>query len=204
MFDGLYNFLFFENLSSIVTIIVGFFVFIIYYIQQKDKIKTGTSIILSEIRQAEDALADFKSNQDLYKTQLDTMSIDSWRKYQHYIEKYLHDDEKKELILFFNKLMALRLAVSQWKENHNISLNTKTKYMQTKLIDLAEECKGDRVQYLKSRDQITSIVHSESYWFEPSVYKKTIDDLVGETPTITTKTTGAKLRKIQSGNFWKI
>lgn len=201
MLYSLYTFLVLENFGALVTFFVGLFVFIIYFLDRTQKEKSAASIILEEIRSAERNILKLKESGNFLNVVPQSFTDSGWEQYGHLIVKYFDFDELNEISNFFEKVRALKQALSQWQNIHLDSMKTKATYMQSTLIDMAVKFDGNHEEYVAKKDKLTRLVHPESYWFEPDYFKNRVGELLG-IATISTSATGSKLKNLtKKGSF---
>lgn len=188
-------------LNSLVTFVVGLFAFVIYFLNKREQVKTGAILVLNEIRNAEKCFKDYSTNKDFLKFVPQSISTDSWSRYQHLLSSRFDEDQRQEIIKFFENIIAFKQIITEWRQLHSNSLSSKTNKMQEKLIDLAHESNGDNENYEIKKKQITDIIHSDPYWFEPNMFKTIMEQIMSNYGKISTSTTGQKLKDIAKGRF---
>ncbi len=143
-------------LSSLTTLVVGLFAFIIFYLNKRETLINATTLVLIEIRNIEKCFENFKINNDFLKPT--PISTDNWLRYQHLISPRLDEDQRRELINLFDDATVFNQIVSEWQNIHLNSLISKTNKMQDKLIDIAHESNGNSIEYEAKKKQVTDLI----------------------------------------------
>ena len=182
-------------ITSVVTLSVGLFVFLIYKIEKTDKDRSAANIVLEEIRTIETNIDKLKESGDLLSVVPANLSTTGWFTHRHSLVRYMDFDEISKIGLFFERIEALKEMLDQWRLIYFESMKAKATKMQETIIEIARD-KKDKANYEKEIKGITDIVHDENYWFEPKIYKNQINSKLGLLSPISTTTTGEKLKKI--------
>lgn len=188
-------------LNSIVTFIVGLFAFVLYFLNKREQLITAATLILNEVRSIENHFDNYSENKDFLRFTPVSISTDSWLQYRHLISPRLDEDQRQEIICFFDDAIAFKQIIAEWQQLHLNSLLSKTNKMQEQLISIAHESKGNAKDYETSKSQITSLIHPDSYWFEPSAFKSRMERVNSMDTKISTSSTGGILKKISRGRF---
>jgi c-di-AMP phosphodiesterase-like protein len=191
-------FVFFDKMANlytaIATFIVGLFAIGLYIKQQEDQKRDAANIILMEIRYAEKMIEKFTASAVIMDLQNKIIPINNWYKYNYLFTQELDTDEINQLNNFYNQCLLIDKSIEQLSIGKQ--LEEKANIIQKALVDLAKESDGDKNLYEVNKTKLLNIVNNEAYTFSPSAPQNTISAAVGNIGTITTSTTGAKLKKI--------
>lgn len=190
-------------ISSGITLLVGLFAFIIYRIEKNDKDNSSANIVLEEIRTIETNIGKLKESGDLLSIVPANLSTKGWFEHRHILVKYLDFDEISQAGLFFERIEALKEMLNQWRSIYFESMKAKATKMQEKIVEIADQ-NEEKEKYQKKIDKITNIVHEESYWFEPALYKKQINLKLDLLSPMSTTSIGEKLKRIGKKKWYFI
>jgi len=184
-------------IPSTVTFLVGLFAFAIYRIEKTDKDKSAANIILEEIRAIEKNVDKLKEVENLLSIvpSAPTLSTSGWYEHRHLIIKYFDFDETSRLSLFFERVEELKDMLNQWRRVYFGGLQMKNTKILEKLVDFADDVKN-KEEYEARKEKMTKIIHLDSYWFEASIFKETINSKLRLLAPISTTTIGEKIKKI--------
>lgn len=188
-------------LNPLVTFVVGLFAFILYSMNRREQVRTAATLILNEIRNTEKLFEEFAVNKDFLRFTPASISTDSWSRYQHLISPKLDEDQRQEIIRFFDNANAFKQIISEWQTLHLTSLLSKTTKMQEKLIDIADEVSGRNDEYEKQKNNVLRLINPDPYWFEPDAFRIRMEPVIAKRAIISTTTTGQTLKKLAKGKF---
>ncbi len=97
------NFLVIQNFTGFVTLLTGSVAWLVYTSQKRDKKINAARIILSEIRTAEEAIDEIKSDLESVKKDFPSvLPINSWEKYAYLFVSDFDQDQISEVNNFYN------------------------------------------------------------------------------------------------------
>ena len=114
---------FLNNNIGLVTILVGFLAYGVYWKQNRDNKKDAAKIILQEIRRAEDIISDYKENGQYHFTKK-IIATNSWAKNIHHFVGNLDADELDKISNLYSTgeyLDSIITKVSDFKFDDNIN-----------------------------------------------------------------------------------
>jgi hypothetical protein len=190
-----------EYLNPLVTLIVGLFVFVIYYLNKRERVTTSAVLILNDVRSIERVIEEYLKDGD-FMLDIYGVSSENWMKYQHLIVQKLDEDERKDIRNLFDTAMSFKQAISELHVLHIESLTSKTTKMQGMLIDIAHEARGNKESYSKMKKEVEDLSHSEGYWFKPADFDRRLERVLKSYVKISVSTTGKKLKELAMGKFW--
>ncbi len=202
MLNNLWYFFISSNSQSISTIIVGLFAFIIYRFEKVDKEKTSAYIILEELRSIERTIDRLREVGDLTSVTPSALSTQGWVQHRNLVVKYLDFDQAMEVGLYYQRIDSLRETIIQWRSSYFKSLEAKSQGIQNKLIELASSEKS-RQKYEAEKENITSIIHADTYFFEPSVIRSKISTVLPLIIPISSGLIGEKIKSITEKNWFQ-
>lgn len=203
MFTGLYQFLIIENFSSVVTFIVGLFVFGVYSWQKRDKKINTARLVLSEVRNAE--LKVQKISEILERGGQDfplVLPTNNWKEYSYLFASDLDQDELVELNSFYSICESVDEYVKRDNEYFWITTQNRAAIAQESLLEFVKQSfdeKNQKVDLDKLELMIKEVLltyTNHGYSYSP---RKTVDELkilVSQFSKITTTTTGSKLKEL--------
>lgn len=203
LFQGFINFILSPDSQSIVTIAVGSFVFILYKLEKNDREKSSASIILEELRAIEANISRLKEFGDLSKVMPSGLSTTGWVQHKSVVMKNLDYDQRNEVSTFYEKVDSLRETILQWRYSYFKSMEAKSQGMQHKLIEIAGTVKSGE-DYLAEKKKIEDLIHTDSYWFEPSIIRVQMNSILPQVNPISTGIIGEKIKEITKRNIKNI
>jgi hypothetical protein len=187
-------------ITSGVTLLVGFFAFILYRIEKNDKDKSSANLVLEEIRTIETNIDKLKENGNLLGTLPANLSTSGWFAYRNILVKHLDFYEISQAGLFFERIEALKDLLNQWRVLYFSTMQEKSFIVQNKLAEFAIENKDyeEKTKYLHEKFE------AGEYWFEPFLYKKQINSLLSLISPISTTTIGEKIKNIGRKKWYSL
>ncbi len=189
-------------LSSIVTLVVGLFAFIIYRFEKNDGERAAASVVLEELRTIEKAIDKLNELKDFFSITPSSLSTEGWKKYRHVLVKYFDYDQMIQMSLFYERVDALKEMLQHWNAVYKQSILAKSENLQAELIRIADEV-GSAAEYEAKKKKITDIVHPDGYWFEPNLYKGKILSLLELIHPISTTGVGEKIKAISKKKWYR-
>ena len=198
MFEYL-NSNFFVAITTVIVVFIGF------GIQKQEEKKSAATIILTEIRSAEDTLMAIKSG--CTSTNISRMSIlpvNSWSKFNYLFAADLDRDELKSLNEFYKQCSLAESAIKRFNDIKEIGRQEKAKMVVQELSNLAVKYSGRSVEenmkkdsdYTKEKEFYLGIVNAEDYLFNPNEPLDELTRSLNSVQFVTTSTVGTKLKKI--------
>jgi len=168
------DWIFSEKSSGFLTLITGLIALLVYWLQNKSRVREAAIILMTEIRSAEKAIQDIKNGADIFNLNISILPVSGWNKYYHLFAQKLTRDQFESLDSFFKNCNAAEKELNRIRVFFTDGcLQAKCENIQIKLLDLAEKYKDSEIEYTKTKDGILEIFHKENYWFLPN---KTKDD----------------------------
>src|SRR6266566_9235704 len=140
--SSLWDFLVIRNFSGFTTLLAGAVAWIVYALQKRDRKINAARIILSEIRQAEERIAEVS---DLLERQQrnfpSVLPVNSWEKYSYLFASDFDQDQIEEINNFYNYCMIIEDAVKKddrylWLIADAISQTAQTKYIDLIMLSI--------------------------------------------------------------------
>ncbi|SRR6266702_7220392 len=168
-------------------------------------------IILSEIRQAEERIAEVS---DLLERQQrnfpSVLPVNSWEKYSYLFASDFDQDQIEEINNFYNNCMIIEDAVKKDDRYFWLTADAISQTAQTKYIDLIMGSLNDNLQINLDTLEKLKVSVLDTFTHKPFVYspQRTIDMIrsyLSKIDKITTSTTGIKLKKlarVSGGRFF--
>lgn len=197
-----WNFLVIHNFSGFTTLLASSVAWIVYSSQKKDKKVNAATVILSEIRLAEDKIDQIKGLLERKAKDFPrVLPVNSWKIYSYLFASDFDEDQLKEINSFYNICEVMEEAAKRdsnyfWLTSEYITHVGQT--VATELIQksLKEDFSLDEEKLIKLRTSILDNVAKYPFIYSP---QKTIDTLtfsVSDVKKITTSTTGTKLKEL--------
>ncbi len=187
-------------IATVVAVFVGF------DIQKQEEKKNAATIVLMEIRDAENSIEELK-NSDLKTVNFNEVAvlpINSWSKFNHLFVKNLDRDELDFLNDFYKKCFLTENAIKALQENFSIAIQEKAKTIYPKLLVLAEKHsnktfeenrKGDSA-YSKEKQAILDTYYRDSESFVPDAPRENLRKYITTIRFITNSPLGEKLKQM--------
>lgn len=194
-------------LTSFVTLLAGAIAFTVYVRRKNDAKRSFASLILIEIRSAEQGVINIKNRvkkpggSPIKVTSEDglLLPVNSWIKYSHLFIRDLDIDEWRVINDLMIRCEAFDEVLTQLKNDLPHQIQQKEGYFQKILLDLAlENAQGNLSDqdYAKQRELFINKANIESAQFDPLEYFK-LDNMIDNIDTnISTSSAGTKLKKI--------
>ena len=184
--------------SGLLTLFTGLTALVVYWHQNKLRLKEASIILLSEISNAETGLEIIQNipKETVFQIHISILPTCSWEKYYHLFAKKLHKDEFDLLNSFFWNCSAAQKEFMKSSEKFSdIAMKAKAEKLQDIIINLAERNKETPNQYEQERDALLTIAHKETYLFAPHKPAKAFFKYVDNIPQIIGTTAWQKLEK---------
>jgi len=197
------KFVFIDNFSSVITLLVGLSAYKIYALQKRDSKLNAARIILSEIRGAE--LRTDKVIEILHGGGQDfpsVLPVNSWKIHSYLFASDFDQDELSELNHFYSTCDAIDQYVRRDNEYFWITTQIRTEIAQQMLSKFVEEAydkKLTEVDDLKVQGLIEKVLMkyvNHGYSYAPQKTRNELQKLVSQFRRISTTSVGSKLKHI--------
>jgi len=194
----MYDFFDSQLFSTIMLLVTGLFVFIIYRMQKSGEKRDAAIIIVNEIRNAEQAIINIKNTKRVGELSI-ILPNNSWTIKKHLFVNNLDFDEYNLVNDFYNKCdMAEGYRVLYFK-TLNESVIAKSNEMQVALIRLMEEIirnSKDVHEYDTKKEKLVKMANAETWLFEPNRPVSNLIEYIDNIIMVTTSSAGLKIKKI--------
>jgi hypothetical protein len=191
------------NFDASATIVTAIVAVILFYRQKSDERTKAARVVLMEIRHAENKINQLKSI-GAFANPSPLLIGNSWANYAHLFTKLLNRDEIDILYKFYQSSKLIDTQINTIINLQDKARETTTIAMQNKLVELADKYKDDpnsftnpHSDYSRHKEQLTKIIHDETYWFLPNLPKERLVALLSDIPAIATSAIGLKLKKVE-------
>jgi len=193
------NFLNSNLFQTIIILVVGIFVFIVYIFRVWDERSRAAKILIMEIREIEGALKkllEAVSSENPYSSST-IIKENSWEKYKFIFIKYLDQDEYALISEFYSTVCRIEKERSILIEQIITSFLTKCKALHESVVDTAKE-KHDisNEEFLTITKKIAEKVCLDTPGFQSFVPQKLMNSLLQNIKYISTSTASLKIKKI--------
>jgi wobble nucleotide-excising tRNase len=180
--------------NGAITLIVGAFAFVIYFLQRSQNKRSAARAILSEIQNAEIAIESIQSSQKVGNT-TSVLRTDYWTQYGHLLLEDFDFLEQRTITQFYNdcKLIQQRVEFLQQQESEQ---RTQAGFeLQKKIVELCLSESNDNL--LKSKiDKMTNRFHMQTYWFDQNAAKMSLLGILTSLRKISNTPVGEKLKEL--------
>ncbi len=200
------NFLVIQNFTGFVTLLTGSVAWLVYTSQKRDKKINAARIILSEIRTAEEAIDEIKSDLESVKKDFPSvLPINSWEKYAYLFVSDFDQDQISEVNNFYNNCSVIQDAIKRDDSYFWLAADSTSQAALSKQIELIYESMKDpkKEDYSIDIEKLVKLSTSvlDSFTRNPYVYipQRTlviIKSRLVKINKITTSTTGVKLKRL--------
>jgi hypothetical protein len=154
-----------EIFNSIVTFIVGLVAFIVYRLQKSDEKKNAATIIVMDIRHAEQVVLTILEQGGANIWTKNVLTENNWSKYKHLFVADLSYDDVTAFNRFFDSCIAISDAQIRMREIFDATLKAKASLLQEKIFSI-EDLKSEEGQ--RKKQACIEEINHESYIFEPN------------------------------------
>lgn len=171
---------------GLMTVLAALGVIIVYWLQKRSEKINYARIILMEIRNAERAIDQTKTNlkSNIYKY-LPVLPENSWIKYNHLFVNDLNSDQLDIVNNFYNQCAKCESLLKGLEASSLSQITHKANYIQEKLVDIAfqvapendkenEDLKKVEEKYKFKRKYFLEFCSTEPYIFPSEHYIKSI------------------------------
>lgn len=195
----MYHFLDSNFFQTLIILLTGVFVFMIFILQKADEKKKAAIIIINEIRNAEDAINNIKTNRVINKL-IQIMPVNSWSKYNYLFVAKLDQDEYSLISDFYSKCEQSEKAKNNFFKIMDDSIAAKANHIQVKLIEMiSDSIKGNSFQQDEFNIKKTIFINEtdrESHLFNPLTPRNEVIDFISNITLILPTSSGLKLKNI--------
>jgi hypothetical protein len=193
----LINFLDSNLLQTIVILLTGLIALIIYFSNKISEKKDAARIIINEIRLAEKAIIDIKNNKMITELSI-ILPNNTWQYKKHLFLKNLDQDEINLINDFYYKCTYAEQYRKLIYDIRNNSINSKSSYMQQKLIDIMyKSCEdNEKYNYEVIKKLLIDKANNESWLFTPNTPMENIIQYIENIIFITPTNAGKIIKKI--------
>lgn len=179
---------------ALITLLVGSFAIGLYITQKRDYKRDSASIILMEIRHAEQVIDRMKaSGIEISNATHILLPTNNWAKYNYLFIKDLDRDELDLINNFYNQCSVIDNALSQMSISKQ--LEQKGSYIHNILVLIAKDAIS-KADFDNKKNNFLELIQKETYVFRPNAPITTIIQGLNSLAGITTSTAGNKLKKI--------
>ena len=185
--------------QTAVIFFVGFFVFFMYLINQRNDLKKAATILIMEIRDIENAIRSLSDQHihDKYYFTTPIINNNSWEKYKFMFIKVLDQDEYLLINNFYNSALRVEEERSLIVRQIIIGFETKCRALHENNSVLAKEYRDLDVHTLKNEFQkVAERIWIETPGFEAGMPKQLISMILANLQYVTTSTASKTLKKI--------
>jgi len=198
-FISFFNSNFFTGLATLIT---GGFVIWVYKAQKKQEKKDTATILLMEIRNAEEAIRQIKNTTIFIPISI--LPANSWVKFNHLFVKDLDQDELDIVNNFYNQCYLAETEKRRLSSFLPIAMEEKSKTIYSKLLFLAEKYSENSAEvnlkkdsdYTKEKTKLLDTYYGDEEWFLPKNPQNNLLKYINNIEFVTTNTAGVKLKKI--------
>ncbi len=191
------------NFEAIATVLAAIVALVVYCLHRKDEKKKASIILLSEIRDAEQAIKDLQ----ITNTVSDFTSVlneNHWKGYQYLFATSLDSDEVELVKNFYKSCEVIEKQLSLIKGYLPLTLQHKALISQEKLIELADRTSTvDEFNIEKTR------ILDRTFWpnqeiFTPYGPQTKLFSYINKVQFVISSSAGTKLKKIANAPWYRI
>ncbi|MES2257241.1 MAG: hypothetical protein V4724_01925 [Pseudomonadota bacterium] len=127
-----------EYLNAAVTFIVGLIAFAIYWLQKLHERQNAATIVLADIRHAEQVVLTILERRQIDVWMKDVLKENNWSRYKHLFARVFSSDDLSAFNRFFDSCTEMSDARRRMRELHYAALDEKCRIMQQQLSTLDE------------------------------------------------------------------
>lgn len=184
-FDG-------DYLTSGTAAVVGYLAYLVYELEQINRLKSAAKIIILDVRNAEEALAGVHGGANYSAWSKFSVIENNWPKLKQHFITLLTTDEFRIFDHFFHAWSEVVSAKNRFEGNQYSAILAKSEYTQQKLLDLWAENPADLE--LK-RNAIIARANAETFLFEPNLPQSQLSHFLSLLRPLSGTTGFEKLRK---------
>lgn len=187
-----------SGLSTLVVLVTGLFAFGIYFLQKRNEKKDAATIIVTEIRMAEQAILGILNIKRIGELSI-ILPNNTWETRKHLFVGTLDQDEYNLVNDFYTKCEMAENYRLFYFRTLNESVKSKSNHLQVSLIELMiESIKNGNgsVEYQERKGKLIAMANAEDWLFDPNRPTTTLIEYITNIRNITTTSAGGKLKKI--------
>ena len=180
--------------NTIITLIVGAGLYIMYKIQKRNKKTEAAGVLLMEIRRAEKTLEHLSKFPIDIHIILVALPSNNWVNYAHLFIDDFDSDQIDEINEFYSNCSSIDKAMNQISIEHQLSAKMQSFY--SSISRLALDSKGDKSKYENDKKILKDLLLSDEdvvLFNSPIIAVK---KLIASTNKISTTPIGVMLKKI--------
>ena len=182
-----------DYVTSGTAAVVGYFAYLVYELEQINKIKSAAKTVILDIRNAEDALNAVRGGANWSAWSKVGIIEYNWPKLKHYFITILTTDEFRCFEQFFHSWSELGAAKRRFEDLQYAGLTAKAEYVQQKLLDLENVPEQDLEP---RRIALINRVNNEQFLFEPGMPQQQLAHFLSSLQPISCTTGFERLRRL--------
>lgn len=191
------------SFEAIATVVAAIVALIVYWLHRKDEKKKAAIILLSEIRDAEQAIREIQ-NTSTVSDFTSVLSENHWKEYQYLFAISLDSDEIELISSFYKSCEVIEKQLDLIKGYLPLSMEQKVRVTQEKLIELSDRTTGI-AEFNNEKDRILNkSFWPNQDWFEPNAPKTKLINYIGSVQFVISSSTGIRLKKIANAVWWRL
>jgi len=194
----LWTFLNSPSFSTLVVLISGLFAFSVYFLQKRNEKKDAATIIMSEIRTAEQAILGILNSKRIAELSI-ILPNNTWVSRKHLFVRNLDQDEYNLVNDFYTKCSMAENYRLFYYNTLNESVTSKSNHLQVSLIEIMLESiknGNGKIEYENRKNQLIDMANAENWLFAPNRPTTTLIEYITNMRNVTNTSAGEKLKKI--------
>ncbi|SFC45446.1 hypothetical protein [Massilia yuzhufengensis] len=172
---------------------VGYFAYLVYEIDQINKLKSAAKTVVLDVRNAEEALNAVRGGANYVAWSKVGIIETNWPTLKQYFITLLTTDEFRCYEQFFHAWSELGAAKKRFEELQYAGLLSKSEYVQQRLLDLENVPPADLEA---KRSLIINRLNNEQFLFEPGLPQQQLAHFLTSLQPISCTTGFEKLRRL--------
>lgn len=154
-----------ELLNAAVTFVVGLIAFVVYWLTKRAEKKNAATIVVMDIRHAEQVVLSLLEKQVVDRTLKDILLENNWAKYKHLFASDFSHDDFAAFNRFFVACTEIADARRRMLEIFYANLNAKASIAQQKLLEIDNPLSPEGQA---KKQQLIAAINTEDFVFEPN------------------------------------
>jgi hypothetical protein len=154
-----------EYLNAAVTFLVGLVALVVYLLQKRTELQNAAIIIVMDVRHAETVVHSILEQGQVTNRTGIVLRENNWSKYKHLFAGKLSTDDFAAFNRFFDSCAEMTEARGRMGEVFYAALDEKSRLLQEKLYDVAEEEPAARQKVMQ---KLFDKINAETFLFNPS------------------------------------
>lgn len=154
----------YQYIESAATLLVGTTAFIVYGLNKKNEKRNAASIVLMDIRHAEQVVFSILEKGSVDTTLKNIITENNWNKYKHYFASSFSQDDFSAFNRFFDACVEISEARTNMIAVFNAGLRAKAEKLQQLLLDIEDP---NSEEGKETRSRIINNANNESFVFDP-------------------------------------